>query len=451
MSKFVTRPIRLLIQAEFGIDTGFGGVAKNIIDRLYNLKTDWGTPKFEIHVMSLSTPVDVVNGPPAGLPYKVYPFYGNKQAAPFGHDYALDLVKRVRPDIVLAFGDTWMIDYWNEHGVIPPDVRRTFKAVAYVAIDGYPVPDFWIEKYQRFDKVITFTKFGKDTIDERAKQLGKKLDVEYIYHGVNPQIFKPLPASDVDAFKRSKGIGPEKKIIGMVSRNQPRKHHPEFIEFAARLLEKTNNDPNYLFYFHTMERDAGWDLPALIRDYGILNPRNRVKTGTFGPNQELPDKAFDLTNRFIFPGITNPAQGYPIEHLNMMYNICDAHVLLTSGEGWGCSLSESLSCGIPTFTNDYAAGAELVKDSGGGEVIRARDFTYRGQDHNFLRPHTDYDDAVEKVLNCLNNEELRKKYKKRGRAWALGKSWDTIVYDWDKALSAVYEEGLIKQVKTELV
>lgn len=451
MAKF-TRRIKILWHGEYAIHTGFGNASKSILDRLYNAKTESGAPKYELHVMSLTLNVDPVNGPPQGLPYKVYPMYGNRAQAPFGHDYAADLVRRVKPDIVVSFGDTWMIDFWNEQGVIPADLRKTFKLLGYVAIDGYPVPDFWIEKYQKFDKIVTFTKFGKDAIEERAKQIGKDIDVSFIHHGVNPQVFKPLPQSDIDNFKRSRGIGPEKKIIGMFSRNQPRKHHPEFIEFAQRLLEVVNNSPDYLFYFHTMERDAGWDLPGLIRDIDTLNSRNRMKenNGVFGPGQVEVKKENSLLNRFIFPGIQNPAQGYPEDLLNMMYNICDAHVLLTSGEGFGMTVAESLSAGIPTFTNDYAAAAELVKESGGGDVIKARDYTYRGSDHNFYRPHTDYDDAVTKVLNCVNNEDVKKKYKKRGRAWGLSKSWDIIVDDWVQALDSLYDNENNK-VKAEVL
>ncbi len=445
-----TRPYRLLVQAEFGSTTGFAGVAENLLDRLYNIKTDWGTRKFDITVMALG----LANNPFENYnkkPYKVVPMYGDRNQAPFGHDYASDLVRRTRPDIVLAFGDTWMIDFWNNKGIIPDELRKTFKLIGYVAIDGYPVPKFWIDKYKDFDKLITFTKFGKDAIDERAKSMGSNLKTSYIYHGVDPQVFKPLPASDVENFKRSKGIGPEKKIIGMFSRNQPRKHHPEFIEFAAEFLEFTDNNPDYLFYFHTVEKDAGWDLPELIKDINELAPRLRfLRDGSFYPGQPIPEKKYNLEGRFIFPGINNPAQGYPVELLNMMYNICDAHVLLTSGEGWGCTLTEALSAGIPTFTNDYAAGAEVVR-AGGGEAIKARDFTYRGSDHNFYRPHTDYKTLIEKVLNSLNNPDVKAKYKKKARAFALSNSWDIIVEDWNTEIDSMLNLDDFKTINGELV
>lgn len=450
MSSFKKRPIKVLWHGEFGISTGFGGVSESIVDRLFNLKTEWGTKKYAPAVMALGrgmNPFDNSNN----KPYPVIPMYGNQQAAPFGHDYAADLVRRYRPDVIVTFGDTWMLDFWNEPGIIPEDLRSKVKIIAYVAIDGYPVPDFWIEKYKRFDKIITYTKFGKDAVDERAQLMGTKLNSDFIYHGVNPQVFKPLPQSDVDAFKAANGLA-GKKIIGMFSRNQPRKHHPEFVESALELLRALKHDPNIMFYIHAMESDAGWDLPKLIRDLDTMKLRDRfLLHGFVGPGQKIPSNEKELKDRFFFPGIKNPAEGIPVEHLNMMYNMCDVHVMLTSGEGFGCTVLESLAAGVPTLTNHYAASAELIEMSGGGELIKARDYTYRGSDHNFYRPHTDYNDAVERITKILNDPELFKKYKKKARAFGLQMSWDVVIDDWDRVISSVFEVDANPEIKTELI
>lgn len=450
LKMFKTRPIKVLWHGEFGVSTGFGGVSENIVDRLNNIRTEWGTQKYAPAVMALGkgmNPFDNSNR----KPYPVIPMYGNQQAAPFGHDYAADLVRRYRPDVIVTFGDTWMVDFWNEPGIVPEDLRSKLKVITYVAIDGYPVPDFWIDKYRKFDKVVTYTKFGKDAIDERAKKMGQKVNTDFIHHGVNTQAFKPLSQTDIDGFKEQNGLK-GKKIVGMFSRNQPRKHHPEFIEFAQALLRATNNDPNLMFYIHAVENDAGWNLPALIRDLDEMKLRDRfLLHGTVGPNQEIPSDSRELQNRFFFPGIKNPAEGIPVEHLNMMYNICDVHVMLTSGEGFGCTVLESLAAGVPTLTNDYAASAELISMSGGGELIKAREYTYRGSDHNFYRPHTDHNDAVEKTIKILNDPELAKKYKKKARAFGLQMSWDVIIEDWDRVISSVFEVDSNEVVKTELI
>lgn len=427
------RPLRVLFHSEFGVTTGFGGVSENIMDRLHAIMTDLNRQKYEIFVMGLG----VNNYPFAARPnkpYKVIPMYGNHGAAPYGQDYARDVVQRINPDIVITFGDIWMCNFWNDPNVIPVQLRKRFKLMAYIAIDGYPVPTKWIDPMTKFDKLITFTQFGVDAIREKAKLLGKKVNVSYIYHGVDAMAFHPLPKDQKIAHKAQRGLA-GKTIIGLFSRNQPRKHHPEFVEFAAKFLKRVNNDPKYMFYFHCMEEDAGWDLPFIIEDVDKLHLTERIERDGFaGPGQELPEILYNLKGRFIFPGIKNPGAALPIPQLNAMYNLCDAHVMLTSGEGFGLTILESMSAGVPTFTNDYAAGGELMRISGGGEAIKADRYSYRGHDNGFYRPHTSYEDAVNKVLASIEDETKAKTYAKKGRAFALSMNWDRIVSEWDEEI-----------------
>lgn len=444
-----TRPLKVLFHCEFGVTTGFGGVSENILDRLQTMTTELGRQKYDLYVMALGLP----NYPFAqnpNKPYKIIPMYGNHGAAPYGQDYAKDLLQRVNPDVVVTFGDIWMCNFWNDPNIIPPGMRKKFKLLAYIAIDGYPVPADWIEPMTKFDKMITFTDFGVRAINERAKQLGRPVNPSYIYHGVDSTAFFPIPKEQKQQWKKQRGLE-DKVVIGLFSRNQPRKHHPEFIEFAAKFLKKVNNDPKYMFYFHCMEEDAGWKLPSIISDVDTLHLTERIeKFGTADPDQEMPEIKYTLKNRFIFPGIKNPGAALPIPQLNMMYNICDAHVMLTSGEGFGCTILESMSCGVPTFTNDYAAGAELMRISGGGAAIKADRFSYRGHDNNFYRPHTDYEDAVNKVLETLENETLRKQYARKGRAFAMAMNWDRMATDWDREISTLAVPNPDTQIVAEV-
>ena len=41
----------------------------------------------------------------------------------------------------------------------------------------------------------------------------------------------------------------------------------------------------------------------------------------------------------------------PPNHMNWLYNMADANVLLSSNEGWGLSLTESLLSGTPFIAN----------------------------------------------------------------------------------------------------
>lgn len=440
-----TRPIRILWHGEFSMPTGFANVTGEIIKRFYEARTEIGTRKYEVAVMALGPKSDPFDHSTNPYPFKVFKMVGD---SPFGQQYAAEVVRRFKPDIIVTLGDIWMSEIWNDTNIVHPDLRKTFKLVGYVAIDGYPVPQDWIEKFQKFDKFITFTKFGKDAIDERAKSIGKMIETSFIYHGIDTNVFKKLPKQEVEAFKAQNGKA-GKKIIGMFSRNQPRKHHPEFVELAYEILEQNNNDPNILFYFHCVEADAGWNLPELIKDIDTMRLRDRFKKyGKIEPGQEIPESSVSLLDRFFFPGFANPSVGLPPAALNMMYNICDVHVLLTSGEGWGLTTTESLAAGVPTLANDYAASTEILTQAK-NPLVKARDYTYRGHDHNFIRPHTDYAETAKQVMEIVNSEELKIKYGKSARAFALGNQWDIVIEDWYRELDDVFNYD--RRVKYETI
>ena len=50
----------------------------------------------------------------------------------------------------------------------------------------------------------------------------------------------------------------------------------------------------------------------------------------------------------------------------------------TSGGGFGLPIIESMSCGVPNLTDDYAAGKELIEDSGAGILIKSATPIFRG-------------------------------------------------------------------------
>jgi hypothetical protein len=76
---------------------------------------------------------------------------------------------------------------------------------------------------------------------------------------------------------------------------------------------------------HTQPLDEnGTDIPAVMEMIWGKNPPNVFLTGV---------------NRFI------------PEQMNMLYNLMDACILISSNEGWGLSLTEAMMCGKPIIAN----------------------------------------------------------------------------------------------------
>ncbi|GAG81779.1 unnamed protein product [marine sediment metagenome] len=131
-------------------------------------------------------------------------------------------------------------------------------------------------------------------------------------HGVNPEVFYPLPDPQIKKF-REQFFGPQadKFIVTNVNRNQQRKDIPATIR---AFKEFKTQRPDSILYLHMAAIDQGWNLPEVI-------------------------KAFDLDIRsdVILPQNFTPSNGFPLDVLNMIYNASDVVVSTTVGEGWGLS------------------------------------------------------------------------------------------------------------------
>ena len=183
-----------------------------------------------------------------------------------------------------------------------------------------------------------------------------------IYHGVNPYWFRPLRREVVEKFKQQNNFK-DKFIIGMVARNQARKAHPRALLAFQKFIQ--GKEDKTIFLMHACPQDQGWNLDDLINRFGL--------------NKKV----------FLTMPHNNPAVGISPEQQLMLYNCMDVHVLANEGEGFGLPIIESMSCGVPNLTDDYAAGKELIEDSGAGMLIKSATPIFRGADHNYKRCATD--------------------------------------------------------------
>lgn len=269
----------------------------------------------------------------------------------------------------------------------------------------------WPNKFRKFDHMVFYSKFGY----KAAMDATPGLSASMIYHGVDPYFFRPLPKPYMDHWKKQMGqpgISFENKfIVGMVARNQSRKSHPQLLKgFAKFAKDKTD----VMLLMNCVAVDQGWNIDDLINRY------------------ELRGKAF-------ITGSSNPAFGMPMDKLMMLYNAMDVHLLATEGEGFGIPILESMSCGVPNMTNAYAAGEELVRDSG-GILLEKGPIVMRGSDHNFERQYTDPDEVAEKLQWLYEHPVERKEMGRKARAYALTMSWDRMNAQWDQVLTNVLED-----------
>ena len=252
---------------------------------------------------------------------KLYPVDGYGDG-----DILREIIKVEKPDAILLITDPryfqWVFQMEDE--------IRTKIPIAYLNIwDDMPAPQYNEEFYESCDALFGISKqtvaINKIVLGDKAKD---KV-IEYIPHGLDNNKFFPIVEKDEEftKFKNQLTRGVEKEFILLFnSRNIRRKSIPDAIT-AWRLFIDTltvEEKSKVLFILHTDPvSDAGTDIPAVI-DYIMGDD----------------DEAIVISN-----------QKLPFTHMNYLYNMADSVILLSSAEGWGLALTESLLAGTPFIAN----------------------------------------------------------------------------------------------------
>lgn len=192
---------------------------------------------------------------------------------------------------------------------------RKTKWLMYAPQDGEPPMHDWIKIYMTADKIVAMSKYGKYVFE---RYYG--LDVPYIYHGVDTELFKPRekPPDLQDYF-----------VVGDIQRNQPRKQPIRLIEAFAKFAKDKDD---VLLYMQMNWRDPyGWPLEYYVRLYNIVE-------------KIVTPKPF----------------GIPYENIPECYAAMDVNVNPTAGEGFGLTALEGFAMMKPYIATDYTTSRELI-------------------------------------------------------------------------------------------
>ena len=252
---------------------------------------------------------------------KLYPVdgYGNP-------DILREVLKIEKPDAIFLITDPRYFEWVFQM----EDEIRTKIPIVYLNIwDDLPAPQYNEEFYESCDALFGISKqtvaINKIVLGDKAKN---KV-IEYVPHGLDTKKFFPItdPNEEFENFKKQITKGIEKDFILLFnSRNIRRKSIPDAISawklFTETLTEEEKN--KVLFILHTdIISDAGTDIPAVVEylmgedDETVVISQNKL----------------------------------PHSHMNYLYNMADGVILLSSAEGWGLALTESLLTGTPFIAN----------------------------------------------------------------------------------------------------
>jgi|TARA_B100000795_G_scaffold232236_1_gene190438 glycosyltransferase involved in cell wall biosynthesis len=250
----------------------------------------------------------------------------------YGNDDQIRQVMDIeKPDAIVLFTDP----RYFAHVFNMEDSIRKVCPIAYINIwDDYPAPRYNQAFYESCDLLMGISKQTKN-INELvlADCDNSKRVFKYIPHGLNHNDYYPVTREhddykDMMVFRNDIFKGDEVDYsLFFNSRNIRRKQIPDTMMAFRNFLDglPIEKAKKCRLILHT----------ELVTDHGT--DLNVVKELLF--DEKYPECIVFSTAKV------------DRKHLNYLYNIADAQILLTSNEGWGLTLTESMLAGTPIIAN----------------------------------------------------------------------------------------------------
>lgn len=253
---------------------------------------------------------------------KLYPTNG------YGHPQLLrQLINLEKPDAIMFFTDprywVWLFGMENE--------LRTKLPLIYLNIwDDLPAP-LYNESY--YDSCDALMAISKQTLNINKIVLGDKVKdkiLKYVPHGINEKFYFPITKE----FAK----------------------YNEFLAFKKNLLKGKEYEFVVFYNSRNIRRKSTSDLVAAYRLFcEKIGPEKASKCALILHTQPVDDNGTNLFATAELLGkdlnIIFSDQRVGIEQMNYLYNMADVTALISSNEGWGLSLTESLIVGKMIIAN----------------------------------------------------------------------------------------------------
>ena len=240
-----------------------------------------------------------------------------------------ELIKMENPDAIFIFTDPrywiWLFEMERE--------IRTKIPIFYLNIwDEYPSPLYNKFYYESCDVLMAISKQTKNINELVLNEKAKEKIIEYVPHGINTNHFFPIKTghNDYNKLQEFKSTVLKEKdyefVVFYNSRNIRRKSTSDSVFAFAQFCELIGKEKakKCAFILHTTPVDNnGTDLYA-VRE-ALCDP--------------------EYVNVYFSTDRLETAQ------LNLLYNIADVTIQLSSNEGWGLALTESLLTGTMITAN----------------------------------------------------------------------------------------------------
>jgi hypothetical protein len=232
-----------------------------------------------------------------------------------------------KPDAIFIFTDP---RYWIWLFEIEREIRSKIPIVWLNIWDEYPAPMYNKNYYNSVDGLLGIS---KQTVNINKLVLGDEIKDKvssYVPHGINDKVFFPIQEDHKDFtllqdFKKKLFNGKEIDfVVFFNSRNIQRKHPGDTILAFKHFCDQIGEEKAKrvaLVMKTEVSSPHGTDLKA-VKD--VICPELNVM---FATEKLTP------------------------QQMNLLYNVADITVLMSSNEGWGLALTESLMTGTMITAN----------------------------------------------------------------------------------------------------
>lgn len=315
-----------------------------------------------------------------------------------------EAIKEFEPDVIYATGDPGNITAFS---TIIPDRIPVY---AYVPIEGEPLVNNDWRGLLTYIDFLTCSEYGTQVVKQG---IGK--DVDYVYHGVDSEVFTPLDPEEREAY-RKRLQWDDKFVITCVAQNVNRKQLPRLIE-AVAILKRHFKQRDIILYLHTVPFQGyyldGWNLHEVAESFGVYNEV------VFNPLMGRKWASVPERGNMDVPG------------LRELMGSADLFVLPSKVEGFGLPIVEAMAVGLPVMVTKYGAGYEVARHALGVGVA-PHDWEVHKSGTRYA--HVDPMDLAKEILRLRRNPKQLARMRTAGLEAVK-------LFDW-----SIFEKEIAKRV-----
>jgi glycosyltransferase involved in cell wall biosynthesis len=382
-------------------------------------------------------------------------------------------IGRIKPDIVLAI--IQMDADFNDFAKIFP------KTVVYCPVEGKNPPQRMandlLHVKMNGGEVVAQCRYGQEEM--RLALAG--VDVKCIYHGYDPEIFKPLDFRKIDDIRycyNNTGYGKSNSdpmllhMNGCYDCNLDNKeqvkcpyYREEHIAILRFINGKWTEDSipitslpkqtkgKIVFGFVGQNLGVRKRIERLLKAYYLfIKDSKQVKDRTVLHLHTMPIaingtdlikkiQELGIQDNIIFSYGSFRSSGWTDAAMSILYNTFDVNVSASSSEGFGLGTLESMACGKPNIGPACSSFIELIgdgeKDPENSRGLLANIGEWQMIENGSERALVNEQHLSTMMKKMYPNEDLRKTFSNNAIKFVRNYSWDKIVDEWNQLLKKI--------------